>query len=135
MSHFILYTIAELAPDVREKFKALCKSDQDYMIDFFTKKLEKPLLKFDINQNDSGKFDSWGVTNVIPAKELLTDFEKFELVPQAILLPNFKLIESEHWFYSVSENNQKDYDQWIDTVKDTLSKHPDSLVALLDCHI
>lgn len=135
MSHYTLCAVAQLEPSTQNKFEELCKSNQDYVVDFFSKKLEKPFSKFDINNNEAGKFDSCGVTYVMPTKEMLIDFEKWDRIPQAILLPNLEWIESEEWFYSVSEENQKDYDKWINKIKEILSKYPSSLAVLADCHI
>lgn len=135
MSHYTLCAVAQLEPSTQNKFEELCKSKQDYVVDFFTKKLEKPLSKFDINNNETGKFDAYGITDVIPTKEILNDFENWDRIPQAILLPNLAWIESENWFYSVNEENQKDYDKWIDKIKEILSKYPNSLAILIDCHI
>lgn len=135
MSHFTLCAVAQLEPSIQNKFEELCKSKEDYLVDFFTTKLEKPLSKFDININESGKFDSYGVTDVMPTKEMLIDFEKWDRIPRAILLPNLEWIESEEWFYSVNEKNQKDYNKWVGKIKEILYKYPNSLVILIDCHI
>jgi hypothetical protein len=66
---------------------------------------------------------------------MLTGFENWDRIPQAILLPNLEWIESEEWFYSVNEENQKNYDKWISKIKEILSKYPSSLTILIDCHI
>jgi len=135
MSHYTLCAVAQLEPSTQNRFEELCKSKQDYVVDFFTKKLEKPLSKFYINNNETGKFDAYGITNVISTKEMLSTFENWDRIPQAILLPNLEWIESEEWFYSVNEENQKNYDKWISKTKEILSKYPNSLSVLVDCHI
>jgi hypothetical protein len=135
MSHYTLCAVAQLETSTQNKFEELCKSNQDYVVDFFTKKLEKPLSKFDINNNETGKFDAYGIMDVISTKEMLSDFENWDKIPQAILLPNLEWIECEEWFYSVSEENQKDYDKWVNKIKEVLSKYPSSLAILIDCHI
>jgi len=66
---------------------------------------------------------------------MLNGFENWDRIPQAILLLNLEWIESEEWFYSVNEENQKNYDKWINKIKEILLNYPSSLSVLIDCHI
>lgn len=141
MSHFTLCALAGLDPATKPKFDKLCKDNQDTLVDFFAKKLEKPLQSFDINNNEndnvneSGKFDYYSVSYVMPVDEMLAQFEDWDRIPRSILLPNLKWIESDEWFYSVSEYNIIEYNKWLNKVKEILGNHTKDIAILIDCHI
>lgn len=92
------------------------------------------ILYYYTTENKNGKFDGWGVYDVMPAKELLSNLDEMERVPQAILLPDCTLVESETWFYVVSEKNVDDFNEWVDKVRNILSEYPNALAVLIDCH-
>ena len=190
MSHFTTFAIfPSESKELEEDFKKLYKTNADAYINLFSKKLEKPLSKFDIDfkvksyrvymeqdeiekmkeyykendlnaiakkikdwngdeggvdekglyydttQNPNGKFDYWSVYDIFPAEELLLNFDKLGLMPQAILLPDCSLIESDEWFYSVSDKNIENFNKWEKKVKSILAEYPVALIALIDCHI
>jgi len=92
-------------------------------------------LYYETNQNPNGKFDYWTIYDIIPVDKFVSSLDKSELVPQVILQPDCTIIESKHFFYSVSEGNVKNFNSWVNKIKNILSKYPNSMIALIDCHI
>jgi len=82
--------------------------------------------------NQQGMFDYCNVYDVCFIEEALAH-EDF--VEHAIFTPDCKIIQSEHWFFSVGKSNENEYEQWKKQFQDKLKSYSrDSLLVFVDCH-
>lgn len=109
--------------------------NEDVFNEFFAKKLDKPLAKFlrdDSGQN--GRFDYWGVYQVVTAEKYLGEME-FNQIPHMLLLPDSELlVEAPRYFFSINDENRKEFENWIKKIRETIAKYPIAFIVLVDCH-
>ncbi len=101
----------------------------DALINFFEKKLEKPL-----NKLIDKEFDSYTIRDVFSVNKLLNDFQNndFDRFPDAIFTPNCEWIK-EDWSDNEKERTRLS-DEWEKTVMNILNKYKDKgIVIEINC--
>ncbi|MBL7053552.1 MAG: hypothetical protein ISS02_02775 [Candidatus Portnoybacteria bacterium] len=93
-------------------------------------------LYYNTTENPNGKFDNWNAYDILSVKEFILNINKLDRIPKSILLPNLEWIDSNLWVYhSPGKNEEEKINQWIEKIKEIMSKYPNSFVIFIDCHI
>jgi len=134
--HYILAAIIRYDEDETEKVMDFLSEAKPNFILAVSKQLEKPLLLFDAKfldgekENALAKLDEWEIDDIITPENFLGNLLETENVPQALLTPELKWIDSES-----SRINPED-ESWEDKIKKiVLSAGESCLIVLIRCHI
>ncbi len=94
-------------------------------------------LFYSTTDNPNGHFDNWGIYDaIIASNDIALDLKNKNITAQALLLPNSSWVESEHFFYSVNDDNNEAFSMWENKVADILRNYSHNYIAvLIDCHI
>lgn len=101
------------------------------LIEQSKKKFDKPLGKLNI-------FDYYDVFDLQMTDYLIVSIDQYDRFPDAIIMPDFKLIRTSKAFMNINETSD-DYQKFLDwkkNFKGVLKKYSDNSFSLiLDCHI
>ncbi|MFA4942119.1 MAG: hypothetical protein WC564_00580 [Patescibacteria group bacterium] len=134
--HYILAALIRFDEEETERVMDFLSEAKPNFILAVSKKLEKPLLKFNTEflegekENLSAKLDAWEIDDIITPSDFLDNLLEVECVPQAVLTPELEWIDSEESHLGSSTES------WEDRIKKVVLSAGDScLVALIRCHI
>jgi len=124
------FTIIAIIKTDQSLLPKIEKLPKENLINFMAKKLEKPFSKYS-KDDENKKFDAWKIFDAIPTKKLLTNLDILDMFPDSIFTPDCKWIDSPEAFFHVGHSNEKEYDSWVNTAKETLQKYADNSFSLL----